>query len=91
MSTNFEIDEVRQTSETVADYTKNATIATPSGAAVTKTEGQDTVHMSEDWSDIFESTLDVGKGTMIIRYNHDLFLNLKARKEIEAILNGERN
>lgn len=91
MNASLDINELGQTSETAANYTKNVTIATPSGATITKIESQDVVRMSDDWSDIFESTLDVGKGSMVVCYNHDLFLNHKARKEIETILNGERD
>ncbi len=89
MNANLETAELVQASETGANYTKNATVASMSGTTITRVESQDAIRMSDEWSDIFESTLDVSKGSMVISYNHDLFLNHKARKEIEAILNGE--
>jgi hypothetical protein len=91
MNANLDTVGLGQASETGANYTKNATIATVATTArtsATSVNNQDTVLISTEWSDIFESTLDVSKGSMVISYNHDTFLNHKARKEIEAILNG---
>lgn len=93
MNANLSVIGVDQASETGANYTKNATIATIASAAVTSgvNVNQDPLLISTEWSDVFESIWDVNKGSMVISYNHDAFLNHKARKEIEAILNGERD
>lgn len=81
--------ETNMTSGTEVNYTKNATIATPSNTTRVKVEPYALARMSDNWTDVFESILDVSKGSVFIRYDHEVFLNHRARREIEAILNGE--